>query len=54
MAEAIVIFLQIVFGILVLTLAGIVFLTIYQVTNPGMKKYNKGWLHNRGKKHVEQ
>jgi len=50
-AEAIVIFLQIVFGILVLTLAGIVFLTIYQVTNPRMKKYNKGWLHDRRKKH---
>ena len=51
MAEAIVIFLQIVFGILVLTLAGMVFITIYQFTNPGMKKHNKGWLHERKKKH---
>ena len=51
MAEAIVIFLQIVFGLLVFVLAGIVFIIIYQITNPGMKKHNKGWLHNRGKKH---
>jgi len=49
-AELIVIFLQIVFGLLVLTLAGIVFITIYQVTNPNMKKHNRGWLHNRRKK----
>jgi len=52
-AEPIVIFLQIVFGILVLTLAGLVFLTIYQVINPRMKKYNKGWLHDRSKKKYE-
>lgn len=49
MAEPIVLFLQIVFGLLVFTLAGIVFLTIYQFTNPSMKKFNKGWLHKRGK-----
>ena len=49
-SEPIVLFLQIVFGLLVFTLAGMVFFTIYQVTNPKMKKYNKGWLHERGKK----
>ena len=49
-SEPIVIFLQIVFGLLVFVLAGIVFLTIYQVTNPKLKKYNKGWLHERSKR----
>jgi len=49
-AELIVIFLQIIFGLLVLTLAGIVFITIYQITNPNMKKHNRGLLHNRGKR----
>ena len=48
-SEPIVIFLQIVFGLLVFVLAGIVFLTIYQVTNPKLKKYNKGWMHESSK-----
>ena len=34
---------------MVFVLAGIVFLTIYQVTNPKLKKYNKGWLHESSK-----
>ena len=50
MAEPIVIFLQIIFGLLVLTLAGIVFITIYQITNPNMKKHNRGLLHTRRNK----
>lgn len=50
MAEAIVVFLQIVFGLLVIALVGLVWFTIYQVTNPRMKKFNKGWLHKRQKK----
>lgn len=50
MAEPIVLFLQIVFGLLVFGLVGLVYFTIYQVTNQNMKKHNKGWLHNRGKK----
>jgi len=49
-ADPIVIFLQVIFGLLVLTLAGIVFITIYQITNPNMKKHNRGWLHERRKK----
>ena len=45
-SEALVLFLQIVFGLLVFILAGLVFFTIYQVTNPHFKQYNKGWLHD--------
>ena len=49
-SEGLVLFLQIVFGLLVFILAGLVFLTIYQLTNPHLKQFNKGWLHDWSKR----
>jgi len=47
MAEPMVVFLQIVFGLLVFALVGIVWFTIYQFTKPSLQKFNKGWLHKK-------
>ena len=46
-SDGLVLFLQIVFGLLVFILAGLVFFTIYQITNPKFKQFNKGWLHDK-------
>lgn len=50
MVDPAVTFLQIVFGLLVFALVGIVWITVYQLTKPSLKKFNKGVLHKKKKK----